>query len=166
MANRHHKKHHTNKWFFAAYIGFFAGLIWGGLKLLEHYFHFTSLMPGFLIEPFFLHSFLMTWTGLLIGWGAFIGMSVAASLLYALVLAKFRGPWLGVAYGLAWWAAIFLLIGPITGMTEWILYMDLNTILTDASLFAVWGLFIGYSIAFEFTDERAREPIGKRRKLV
>ncbi|AFH61946.1 YqhR family membrane protein [Paenibacillus caseinilyticus] len=165
MDHRFHKKHRTNKWFFAAYIGFFAGVIWGGLKLLEHYFHFTSLTPSFLVEPFFLHSFLFTWIGTLIGWGAFIGLSVAASLIYALVLSKFQGPWYGMAYGLAWWGALYLLIGPLIGMMPWILRLDLNTILTDVSLFALWGLFIGYSISFEFTDERAREPITKRRKL-
>ncbi|WP_426453371.1 YqhR family membrane protein [Paenibacillus sp. S-38] len=165
MGHRHHKKHQTNKWIFAVYIGFFAGVLWGGLKLIEHYFHFTVLTPGFLVEPFFLHSFLITWTGMLIGWGAFIALSIAASLAYALVLSKFQGPWYGIAYGMAWWGALYLLIGPLIGMMPWILYLDLNTILTDASLFALWGLFIGFSIAFEFTDERAREPIGRRRKL-
>lgn len=157
-----HEQAKTNKWTFAFYIGLFAGLIWGGLKIIEHYFHFTSLSPGFLLEPFFLHSFLSSRPGYLLGWGAFIVMSVAAALLYALILAKARGSWFGLFYGGAWWAAIFMFIGPVTGMMPWMIRMDLNTILTDACLFLIWGLFIGYSISFEFTDERSREPYRKK----
>ncbi|UUZ79584.1 YqhR family membrane protein [Paenibacillus sp. P26] len=145
----------TNRWDFAMYIGFFAGLIWGGIKIIEHYFHFTTLSPGFLIEPFFKHSFLSTWQGMLTGWLFFILFSIVASLLYTVLLAKARGPWFGIGYGIFWWAMFFLLIGPITGMTHWLLYMDLNTILTDACLFVLWGLFIGYSVSFEFNDESA-----------
>jgi len=151
-----HKR--TGKWSFALYIGFFAGLLWGGLKCIEYYFHFTSLTPGFLLEPFFLHEFLISPAGFWVGWGAFTLFSIIASLLYALLMAKTKGPWFGIGYGVVWWGVIFLLIGPITGMTKWIAYMDLNTIVTDLCLFVLWGLFIGYSISFEFTDERSREP--------
>lgn len=154
----------TNKWIFALYVGFFAGVLWGGLKIVEQYFHLTSLSPGFLIEPFFKHSFLSAWAGYLLGWGSFILFSILASLIYAIVLAKAKGPWPGICYGLLWWGLIFLLIGPVSGMTEWIAYMDWNTILTDACLFVLWGLFIGYSISFEFTEERTREPFSPKRK--
>ncbi|MCZ8516748.1 YqhR family membrane protein [Paenibacillus filicis] len=150
--------HDTTKWRFAVNVGFFAGLLWGGVKIVEHYFHFTTLSPGFLIEPFYLHSFLSTWQGMLAGWLAFIVFSIVSALIYSVLLAKARGPWCGIWYGLAWWAVIFLILGPVTGTTKWIAYMDLNTVLTDLCLFLLWGLFIGYSITFEFTDERVREP--------
>lgn len=162
--NDNEMKPRTNKWLFALYIGFFAGLFWGGLKIIQNYFHFTSLSPAFLIEPFYKHAYLMTWQGVLLGWVVYILFSIAAALLYALLLAKALGPWYGLGYGLAWWVMIFLLIGPVTGMMNWIAFLDWNTILTDASLFLLWGLFIGYSISFEFTDERVREPVDNRRK--
>lgn len=161
--NAKEEKSRTNKWNFAVYIGFFAGLIWGGLKIVENYFHFTSLPPGFLVEPFYKHSYLMTWRGYITGWLAFIILSIGASLIYALLFAKAKGPWVGVVYGVIWWVLIFLLIGPITGMTNWIAYIDLNTIFTEACVFILWGLFIGYSISFEFTDERSREPFSNGR---
>lgn len=157
--------HETSKRHFAVYIGFFAGLLWGGIKIIEHYLHFTTLSPGFLIEPFFLHSFLSTWQGILTGWVAFIIFSIAAALIYSVMLAKARGPWYGLGYGLFWWAVIFLLFGPVTGTTKWIAYMDLNTVLTDFGLYLLWGLFIGYSITFEFTDERVREPFASGKHI-
>lgn len=156
-------KPRTNKWLFSLYLGFSAGLLWGGLKIVQYYFHFTSLSPAFLIEPFYKHSYLVTWQGVLLGWGVYILLSIAAALLYALLFAKAKGPWYGLGYGLAWWGILFLLIGPLSGMMNWIAFLDWNTILTDSSLFLLWGLFIGYSISFEFTDERIREPFGNRR---
>ncbi|MCS7461661.1 YqhR family membrane protein [Paenibacillus doosanensis] len=149
----------TNRWSFAVYIGLFAGLIWGAVKMLEHYLHFTSLPPGFLVEPFFKRSFLLSFQGYLLGWLIFILFSIFASLVYTLLLAKANGPWAGVAYGAIWWMLIFLLIGPVTGMMNWIAYLDWNTIITDFCLFIVWGLFIGYSISLEFTSEHKREPV-------
>lgn len=153
--------HSTNRWRFAVYIGLWAGIIWGAVKIMEHFFKFTSLPPGFLVEPFFKRSFLLSWQGYIVGWGMFILFSIFASLLYTLLLAKASGPWAGVGYGAGWWAVIFLLVGPVTGMMNWIAFMDWNTIVTEICLFLVWGLFIGYSIALEFTDERIREPFGK-----
>ncbi|WP_281886515.1 YqhR family membrane protein [Paenibacillus sp. YYML68] len=151
-------KPRTNKWMFGLYVGFFAGLIWGGLKIVESYFRFTSLTPGFMLEPFFKHSFLLTWQGYMLGWATFIAMSIVAALIYVTFLLKLKGPWPGLVYGVAWWSMIYLLVGPLTGMITWIVNLDLNTIITDLCLFALWGLFIGYSIAFEFTDERVYEP--------
>jgi hypothetical protein len=151
----------TNLWFFALYIGFYAGLIWGGLKVIEYFMKFTSIVPGFFVELFFKHEFLMTWQGYLTGWAFFILFSILASFIYMAALSRVLGPWMGVAYGLLWWCLLYLFIGPLAGMMQWINKLDLNTIITDVCLFAVWGLFIGYSIAVEYTDERTREPIHK-----
>ncbi|UJF31270.1 YqhR family membrane protein [Paenibacillus hexagrammi] len=149
----------TNRWFFSLYIGFFAGLLLGGLKIIEQYFKFTKISIGFLVEPFFKHEFLMTWKGTLIGWGFFTVFSIVAAYIYMITLWKLSGPWWGIGYGAFWWGAIYLLFGPFAGMTYWIHDLDLNSILSDFCLFLVWGLFIGYSIAVEYNDERTREPI-------
>ncbi|MFE5322921.1 YqhR family membrane protein [Paenibacillus sp. NPDC056579] len=164
MQAEHNKKPRTNRWNFSLYIGFYAGVIWGAVKMLEHYLHFTSLPPGFLVEPFFLKSFLLSAQGYIVGWIFFILFSILAALLYVAMLPKAIGPWPGIAYGAAWWALIFLLVGPITGMMNWIAYLDWNTIITDCCLFLVWGLFIGYSISMEFNDESKREPFPNARR--
>jgi len=160
--NRKRQNKKSNKWSYALSIGFFAGLIWGAVKMIEHYLHFTSLPPGFLVEPFFKHSFLLTWRGYLLGWVVFIMFSIAAALVYTALLVKFAGPWIGIAYGMVIWGVLFLLVGPVTGMMNWIIYLDWNTILTEACLFMLWGLFIGYSIAFEFNDISDLEPFRNR----
>ncbi len=157
--SKHKSRKTTRPWVFSLYIGLFAGIIWGALKLLQFAMKYTDVVPGFLLEPFFRHDFLVTWQGILLGYGSLICLSLVAALLYGLVLRKLKGPWPGLIYGLAWWGGLYLLIGPLTGMVPAITQMDVNSLVTDMCLFAVWGLFIGYSITFEFTDERSREPM-------
>jgi len=156
--NRTDKKSGTNPYLFSLYIGFFAGLIWGGLKLVEYLMKFTTIVPGFLLNPFVRLSYLKTWQGLIVGWLSFILFSMIAALLYGWLMRKMSGPWYGFGYGVFWWGVLYLLIGPFTGMVPSVTKMDVNTFFTDVCLFVLWGLFIGYSISMEFTDERNREP--------
>ncbi|BFH61666.1 YqhR family membrane protein [Paenibacillus azoreducens] len=148
----------TNPLIFAVEIGFFAGFIWGGVHWLFYVLHFTKVTPGFLGEPFLRHSFLESGLGQLAGWLLFIALSVIASIIYVFLFRKIKGPWPGIIYGIVWWCVIFALAGPSLGMVEPLNRIGWNTIVSEFCLFLLWGLFIGYTIAFEFTDERKREP--------
>lgn len=147
----------TNRWMYALYIGFFAGLIWGTLKILLYSIKFTKVIPAFLAEPFFKHDFLQSWNGHFIGLLFFIGFSIFAALLYTVLFFKGKGPWFGLVYGMAWWTLLYLLVGPASGMLMPVRRLDANSLITDFCLLALWGVFIGFSISYEFTDERVRE---------
>ncbi|CAM3587394.1 YqhR family membrane protein [Marinicrinis lubricantis] len=150
--------HRSNKWLYALHIGFFAGLIWGGIQSLLYYFEMTEWFPAFLAEPFYKHEYLQSTEGRVLGWLYFILFSILASFIYTLFLAKFNGPWIGLIYGFAWWVIIAVAIGPFMGIIEPITRVSLNTMTTEFCLFLLWGIFIGYSITLEFNDERKREP--------
>jgi Conserved membrane protein YqhR. len=153
-------EHQTNPWLFSSMIGFFAGLIWGVIRWLFYELKFTAELPGFLADPFFKTSYLKTGWGIVVGIASYILFSVLAALLYRVLLGKLKGPWPGVLYGLVWWMMIFLLLGPLTGISHKITVAGWNTLFSELCIFLLWGIFIGYSIAFEFTDEASREPIG------
>lgn len=149
----------ARKWFFAVYVGFFAGLIWGAARWLACYLHFTKVQPGFMLEPFFTRSFVRSAAGDWSGYAAFIVFSVIASLLYTALLFRWRGPWPGILYGFGWWTVLFAIVGcPFFGLSRLFRGPDLTSLITEACIFLVWGVFIGYSTAFEFHDERQREP--------
>ncbi|MCR2803130.1 YqhR family membrane protein [Paenibacillus soyae] len=153
------KKHRTNPWLYPMEIGFFAGLFFCVLRWICYEMNFTKVLPGFLADNFFEQSFLRAGWGIVIGIASFIVFSIIAALLYKVALGKLRGPWAGIFYGLIWWAVIFAGIGPLLGITGWLNEIGWNTIFTEACIFTVWGVFIGYSIAFEFNDEASREPM-------
>lgn len=81
----------TNPFYFSDELGYFAGLIWGGLHWLMYVLHFTKVIPGFLAEPFFKHGFLVTPAGHLLGYLFFIVFSVLASLIYVLIFRSLTG---------------------------------------------------------------------------
>ncbi|OBA05627.1 hypothetical protein A9P44_13035 [Paenibacillus polymyxa] len=151
-------KIHTPLIPFALELGFFAGLLWGLIRWLFYSLHFTVVAPGFLAEPFFKHSFMNTMAGHLVGLLFFIALSVVASLVYTLILRSFNGPIPGIIYGLIWWVVLFVLTGPKLGMMNPPNRLTWNSIYTEICVFLLWGLFIGYTVAVEYTDERMREP--------
>lgn len=160
MENRNQTEpHHTNRWKFILSLGFFAGLIWGAVKIVFYYLGFTKVIPGFLAEPFYTHKFLNSWNGHLVGWFYFIVFSLLASVLYMIFFSKVKGPWLGIGYGLFWWSFLYLFFGPLNGMMKRIDKLDWNSIISDICLFLLWGIFIGYTVSMEFTDESQREPL-------
>ncbi|WP_223829704.1 YqhR family membrane protein [Paenibacillus arenilitoris] len=152
--------HDTNPWLYAVKIGFFAGLIWGIVRWLFYAMKFTTILPGFAADPFFRESFLKTGWGMVVGIGCFIALSIIAALLYYVLLGRMRGPWPGIVYGLAWWALLFVALGPLLGVMAGVTKEGWNTLFSELCVFLLWGAFIGYSIAFEFTDEASREPLG------
>jgi hypothetical protein len=146
----------TKKLPFALQLGLFAGLIWGGVRWLFYYFGFTDVVPGFLVEPFFLHDFLAGTGGFLVGYASFVAMSIVAALLYTYTASKLRGPWPGVAFGFAWFVVVYLIVGPMLGMLLPLGRLDWDSIWLDGSIFVLWGVFIGYTVNYEFTDEQHR----------
>ncbi|SEL84303.1 YqhR family membrane protein [Paenibacillus sp. OK003] len=156
---RQGQAHYFTKPFpFAVELGFFAGFIWGGLHWLFYLLHFTIVPLGFLAEPFFKHNFIYTAAGHLTGWLFFIVFSVLSSLIYTFTLKKWKGPLPGMGYGILWWLIIFVLVGPKLDMVKPLNRLTWDSIITEFCFFLLWGLFIGYTVAMEFTDERKREP--------
>ncbi|MBE0336002.1 YqhR family membrane protein [Paenibacillus sp. 23TSA30-6] len=151
-------KIHTPLIPFALELGFFAGLLWGLLRWLFYTLHFTVVAPGFLAEPFFKHSFMKTTAGHLVGLLFFIALSVVASLVYTWMFRRYKGPLPGIVYGLVWWVILFVLTGPKLGMMNPLHRLTWDSIYTEICVFILWGLFIGYTVAVEYTDERKREP--------
>ncbi|WP_036708846.1 YqhR family membrane protein [Paenibacillus pinihumi] len=150
--------HKTNRWLYGLNTGFFAGLIWGLFHWLLYSINFTRVLPGFLLDSFMQRSFLLSYWGVAAGIGAYIVFSILATYLYMLTLGQYRGPWPGLFYGMFWWAVIFLGIGPFWGMVLPFNKLGWDSITTEFCIFLIWGIFIGYTIAFEFHDEASREP--------
>ncbi len=86
----------------------------------------------------------------------FIVFSVIASMLYVLLLRKMKGPWPGLVYGVLWWSVIFI-PGSQMFLMQPPFKLPWNTVISEFCVFLLWGMFIGYTAAMEYTDERKRE---------
>jgi hypothetical protein len=162
--NRHRKDNRpgpTKPILFSLKIGFFAGIIWGLLRWLATGLNFTNVTQAFLLDPFVPRMLLGNFYWQTAGWLTFIAMSMLAALIYVLLLRRLKGPWPGLIFGAVWWGVVYALVGPMIGAVPPLNVIGWNSLATDLSLFLLWGLFIGYSIAFELHDEAGREPAAK-----
>jgi hypothetical protein len=148
----------TNPVRFSLMIGFYAGLIWGLVRWLATGLNFTSVSQAFLLDPFVERKVLGGLLWQVAGLAAFIVMSLLAALLYLLVLSRIKGPWPGLLMGVTWWGLGYAWAGPLVGAVPPLKQIGWNSLVTDFCFFLMWGLFIGYSISFEFHDESDREP--------
>lgn len=144
----------TNPWTFALYIGSSAGIIWGAIRIIFYYLDFTTIVPGFMLEPYFRHAYLKSYNGWLVGWLGFILLSLLASYIYTVFFRKMNGPWPGLIYGVAWWVLLFLVIGPYTGIVADGWKLSTTTWTSELCIFILWGLFQGYTISEEFSEQR------------
>lgn len=139
-------------------LGLSAGIIWGLVRWLWVVLNFTKVPQAFLADPFIPRSKLDTIGWHFAGLGLFIVMSIVATYVYWLLLGKLRGPWPGLLFGAAWWALLFFWIGQVAGAVPPLREIGRGSIVSECAIYLIWGLFIGFSFAFEYHDEAAREP--------
>jgi hypothetical protein len=58
--------------------------------------------------------------------------------------------------GVLWWGGVFL-AGSWLFLLQRPFRLPWNSVISEFCIFLLWGLFIGYTAAIEYTDERNRE---------
>ncbi len=132
--------------------GFIGGIFWSALAYLAYILNFTEVSPNLILQPFALGG----WKDGVIG--NFISIviigliSIGAALTYYAVLRRFDGMWLGIAFGGALWALVFFVLNPIFPNVETVFELSRGTIVTTLCLYILYGVFIGYSISFDYKE--------------
>ncbi|UFJ42935.1 YqhR family membrane protein [Brevibacillus humidisoli] len=120
-------------------------IVWAILRMVATFFHFTPYGNYVFSRPFVGLPSEGTSTGAVIGLIVLFVISFAATLVYAILFARFKLWWGGVLYG----AALFLLFGLLFEMWRW----KGDTLSTELAWFLTYGLFIGLSLTAERFDE-------------
>jgi uncharacterized membrane protein YagU involved in acid resistance len=69
--------------------------------------------------------------------------------------------WVGIAYGIALFLLVFLVLNPIFPGIKPFWDLSKNTLVTSLCFYILFGVFVGYSISFEESERKAREQ-GKK----
>jgi hypothetical protein len=144
----------------SASVGFFGGLIWSIVGYVAYILNFTEFGPALILSPFMLGDWKEETLGQLIGIVAIALVSILVALFYKFVLFKFKTMWVGIVYGVALWFIVFYVLHPIFPGLKAVGDFNRNTVTTTVCLYILYGLFIGYSIAFdyhEFNQRQAKE---------
>jgi hypothetical protein len=137
--------------------GLFGGLFWGLIGCLASYLSFTEIRPNVILEPWTLGNWKYEWLGTLISI-ILIGIcSVVAAFIYYAVLRKFTGFWFGMGYGILLFLVVFFVLNPLFPGMKPIFDLNRDTLITSVCIYIVYGIFIGYSINYEYQNTNEQE---------
>ncbi|MGC4376520.1 YqhR family membrane protein [Fictibacillus sp. Mic-4] len=133
-------------------VGFFGGLIWSLLAFLAYYLNFTKVGPALILAPWALGKWKNEWLGHLIGVVILALLSILVAIGYRFLLSKVKSMWAGILYGTVLWFIVFYVLHPIFPGLEPMNKIGKNTVVTTLCLFILYGLFIGMTISFEYSE--------------
>lgn len=132
-------------------IGVFGGLFWGGIGWLMYFFNFTEVAAKtFVLRSWMTKDWTNSWIGDITSMLIVILLSVVVSFVYFLLFRKLHSLWIGLFFGLILWGGFFLLLYPLFPHVKPLSALKVDTMITTACLFILYGTFIGYSIAYEY----------------
>ncbi|WP_219914628.1 YqhR family membrane protein [Thalassobacillus sp. CUG 92003] len=133
--------------------GFVSGVLWSGIGAFTYFFHFSEVSPAsFFIRSFWQNEWTSTWIAEVLGVLAVALISMVTALVYYLALKKLHGMWPGIVYGILIWLLIFLAFNPIFNAVPAWGELSSDTMVTTFCLHVLYGVFIGYSISYEYHD--------------
>lgn len=136
-------------------IGFFGGLIWSLIGLFGFFFNFMNFGPALILMPWKLGDWKTTYWGQAVGVIVIAVVSIIIAFLYKWLLQKVNTMWAGVGFGAVLWVIVFYICNPLIPGLKSVPNLDLNSIISSVCLFLLYGLFIGYSISYEYQQQHA-----------
>lgn len=141
--------------------GFVGGIVWTGFATLLYYFNFIQVSPGaILLRTWLSEDWASKWQGevLAIFLAGFV--SIILAIIYFLILRKRSSMWVGVIYGVVLWAVVQFLWIPILYHIPPINEQSMDAIITTICVYILYGLFIGFSISYDYHDTLVKEQKG------
>jgi hypothetical protein len=137
--------------------GLCGGIFWGTIGYLAYIFSFTEIRPNVILEPWTLGYWKNEGLGTVISIVLLGIFSIIAAFIYYAVLKRFRGYWFGIGYGIVLFLLVFLVLNPLFPGIKPLFDLSRDTIITSICLYIVYGIFIGYSINYEYQLNNSQE---------
>ncbi|NRD80721.1 hypothetical protein HPT25_25675 [Bacillus sp. BRMEA1] len=130
--------------------GLFGGIFWGLIGFIASYLSFTDIRPNVIIEPWALGKWKYGWQGTVLSIVLLGLISVCAAFIYYLLLKRFKGWWMGLCYGIVLFLLVFFILNPLFPGIKPFVDLSRDTVITSICIYIVYGIFIGYSISYEY----------------
>jgi hypothetical protein len=134
--------------------GFFGGVFWSTMGFFAYYFHFTKIHPNVVLVSWVVGDWKRGWQGTIISIIIIGFLSVGAAFIYYAFLKRFNGIWPGILYGFVIFLVVFFVFNPFLPSMGPVNKLNTNTIITSICLYIIYGLFIGYSISYEYSTRK------------
>lgn len=141
----------------ALLVGFVGGMFWSIIGYALYFMNFTKLGPSIFAKPFFSSQVLDKPWAHFIGIGIITFLSIGIALLYVFTLSQFYTPWLGLGLGAGLFAVFFYVVSPMLRLLDKPIHqIGMNTFSTELCLFLLYGLFIGLTLATEYSSSEGK----------
>lgn len=147
QTNHSETKHHLL--LTALLTGFIGGCFWSMMAYVNYYFNLTRINPAIILEGWFSKGILESFMGVLVTMISYGLLSTIIAWIYYLFFRKQSSIWVGFILGISLFFLIFLIYPLINPSFKPLNELDINTIVSSICLYALFGVFVGYSISYE-----------------
>ncbi|NIK12425.1 YqhR family membrane protein [Alkalibacillus almallahensis] len=142
------------------YTGLFGGVIFGLLNSFTYALKFNEVShASFIFRSFFEGNWTSTWWIELISAIILGVLAILPAVIYYALLRRFRGISPGLLYGILLWGVIFWLANGLFDYVPTIENLTKETIATTLCQFALYGVFVGYTISYNQHGERVARKV-------
>ncbi|GGH79586.1 H+/Cl- antiporter ClcA [Pullulanibacillus pueri] len=135
-----------------AIIGIFGGGIWSLLGFVFYTLNFSKFGPALILAPFPAYHWKESVGKQFLGILLICIVSIFIAFAYKLTLSRIKNLWISVGFGLVLWVIVFYILQPWISGLDPVTELGKNTISTTLCLYALYGLFVGYSISFDINS--------------
>ncbi len=137
--------------------GLFGGIFWGLIGFIANFLSFTEIRLNVIIASLALGDWKREWQGTIVSIIILGLLSVCTAYIYSAVLKKFPGFWVGIGYGMVLFFLVFIILNPFIPAMKPFSELSRDTIITSICIYILYGIFIGYSINYEYQNNIAQE---------
>ncbi len=133
-------------------IGFFGGLFASLTAYIAHIINFVPFGPGMIWQLWPTYeqtAWMRRYPGHLLSIVLISLLSVFIAWLYYALFRKKQNVWFGIWFGIALWVLLFIGLHSLIPGVKSVHELGWNTNIVFLSIFALYGLFVGYSIYYE-----------------
>ncbi|MDY0405601.1 YqhR family membrane protein [Virgibacillus sp. 179-BFC.A HS] len=141
-----------------AIIGFVGGVFWSTIGFFMYYFNFVEISAkSILLRSWLRRPWTDGWLGEVISILMTGILSIAVAYISYFLLRKWYSMWGGVILGAVCWLLVFIVLHPLYPNVPTIYEMQQESIVSTFCLFVIYGVFVGYSIAYDYYDLQIKE---------
>lgn len=140
-------------------IGLVGGALGSFLGMVAYYFNFMDFSPKFILTSWSNQGWVKAWQGFLLTLILFGIISIVIAFLYYFLLKKVKSMVAFMLFGVVCWLLFILAFSPVFRDLPSLAKMSGDSIITSICLFILYGVFIGYSISYDY-HEYIREEEG------
>ncbi|MGP4072459.1 YqhR family membrane protein [Piscibacillus sp. B03] len=156
MSRKHNKEESKRSVFLKSlFCGVVGAFIWGIVSSIAYFFKFSEVSHAtFILRSFFSGGWTEGLTGELISLAILTVLGIIPALAYYLLMKKLHGMMPGIMFGMGLWVLVFIIMNPLFYYVPSFYDLSSDTIVTTICQFVLYGVFVGYTISYEYHDRR------------